>query len=353
MLGAWELLDATRRAQAFALASLLPAPPARSAVEVAAGEVWRLMDLAPDTRAAPVLLVPAPIKRATILDLAPEASLVDRLASLGWRPFLLVWREPEAEEAGSGLDEYAGRALPAAAAAAAARAGSAPWLLGHSLGGTLATIAGLLEPEAVRGLVLVHAPLGFAPGSSPFRDALVRLAPTLAAGDGLVPGSLLSFVSAAAAPATFLGERAADALACAGDPDALRLHLRVEHWTLEEAGLPAALVRDVLERLWRGDELVRGGLRLVGARLGPDRLVRPLLAIASPADAIAPPSAVTPFLAAARQAETRLVRWPMERGTVFAHLTALLGRRAHARLWPAVSRWMRIRSAGGAAESQR
>lgn len=353
MFGAWELLDATRRAQALALATWLPAPAPRAAVEIAAGEVWRLLDLAPRSRAAPLLLVPAPIKRATILDLAPEASLVDRLAGLGWRPFLLAWREPGADQASRGLDEYAGRALPAATAAVAARTGSAPWLVGHSLGGTLATIAVLLQPEAVRGLVLVHAPLGFAPGSSPFRDALVRLAPRLVAGDGLVPGSLLSFVSAAAAPATFLGERAADALACAADPDALRLHLRIERWTLEEVGLPAALVRDVLERLWRADELVRGRLRVAGARLGPDRLARPLLAIASPADAIAPPATVTPFLAAARQAETRLVRWPMERGTVFAHLAALLGRRAHARLWPAVSRWMRARAAGARGGAQR
>ncbi|MCX8102091.1 MAG: hypothetical protein RMK81_05480 [Geminicoccaceae bacterium] len=344
MLGAWGLLDATRRAQALALAAWLPESPPRAGIEIAAGPIWRLVDLAPESRAAPVLLVPAPIKRATILDLAPEASLVDRLASLGWRPFLLAWREPEVAQARCGLDDYAGRALPAAAAAVAARAGAAPWLVGHSLGGTFAAIAALAAPARARGLVLVHAPLGFAPGSSPFRDALVRLAPHLSAGDGLVPGSLLSFVSAAAAPATFLAERAADALACAGDPEALRLHLRVERWTLEEACLPAALVRDVLERLWRADELVRGTLRVGGARLGPERLLVPLLAIASPADAIAPPAAVTPFLAAACGAETRLVRWPMERGTVFAHLAAVLGRSAHARLWPAVSRWMARRS---------
>ncbi|MCL6607901.1 MAG: alpha/beta fold hydrolase [Geminicoccaceae bacterium] len=345
MLGFWALLDAARKAQATALSAWLPSPPRHARSAIVQGPLWRLLDAEPGSRAPPALLVPAPIKRATILDLAPRASLVDRLATLGWRVLLLEWREPAAGEGELGLEAYAGRALPDAAAAVAARTGAAPWLVGHSLGGTFATIAGLLRPELVRGLVLVHAPLAFAPGSSPFRDALVRSAPGLFPADGLVPGSLLSFVSAAAAPATFLGERVADALACAGDPEARARHLAVERWTLEEAALPAALVRDVLGRLGQEDALTRGTLRVAGERLAPDRLAVPLLAIASPADAIAPPAAVAPFLEAVRRSvPTRLVRWPMERGTVFAHLAAVLGPRAHARLWPAVRRWMAART---------
>lgn len=354
MLGFWVLLDAARKAQASALSAWAASPPRRARAEIAGGPFWRVLEVTPGSCAPPVLLVPAPIKRATILDLAPGASLVDRLATLGFRVFLLEWREPTAGEGGLGLEAYAGRALPEAAAAVAARTGAAPWLVGHSLGGTFATIAGLLRPESVRGLVLVHAPLAFAPGSTPFRDALVRSAPGLLPAHGLVPGSLLSLVSAASAPATFVGERAADALACAGDPEARARHLGVERWTLEEVALPAALVRDVVGRLWQEDALARGTLVLAGERLGPDRLAVPLLAIASPADAIAPPAAVAPFLEAVRRpVPARLVRWPRERGTVFAHLAAVLGPRAHARLWPAVRRWMAARTAGEPARAQR
>lgn len=42
----------------------------------------------------------------------------------------------------------------------------------HHLGGTLAAIFCALEQESVRGLVLLGAPLCFAPGSSQFRDGV-------------------------------------------------------------------------------------------------------------------------------------------------------------------------------------
>gem|GEM_PF-4365154 len=190
-------------------------------------------------------------------------------------------------------------------------------------------------PPCRAGSTIVRGPLrrllDARPGSSPFRDALVRSAPGPLPAHGLVPGSLLSFVSAASAPAISSGERAVDALASAADPEGRARHLAVERWTLEEAALSAALVRDVVDRLRRDDALGRGTLVLAGERLGPDRFAVPLLAIASPAEAIAPPAAVAPFLEAVRRSvPARLVRWPRGRGTVFGHLSAVLGPRAHA-----------------------
>ncbi len=257
----------------------------------------------------------------------------------------LEWCEPSPGDAALGLEHCAGRALPEAIRAVRGPGTARPWIVAHSLGGTLAVVATLLDPEPVEGLVLLHAPLSFAPGSSPFRDALVHLARALDGRPDLVPGSLLGFLAATAAPATFWAQRIADALACAGDAEAFHRHLLVERWTLDEIALPGALVRDVWERLWARDALCRGTLQLAGRRLDPGDLARPLLAISSPQDAIAPPAAVRPFLERARVCETRLVRWPAEPGTVFAHLAAALGRRAHARLWPRVAAWMRSRGA--------
>jgi polyhydroxyalkanoate synthase len=51
--------------------------------------------------------------------------------------------------------------------------GTKPFLIGHSLGGTLAAVFAACEPQAVDGLLLLGAPLCFQPATSRFRDALI------------------------------------------------------------------------------------------------------------------------------------------------------------------------------------
>src|SRR5574340_586756 len=45
--------------------------------------------------APPLLLVPAPIKRAYILDLAPGASVVECCLAGGVRPYVIQWESPQ------------------------------------------------------------------------------------------------------------------------------------------------------------------------------------------------------------------------------------------------------------------
>ena len=72
-----------------------------------------------------------------------------------------------------GLADYADRAISECVATVSHELqGSRLFLMGHSLGGTLAAIFCALEQESVRGLVLLGAPLCFAPGSSQFRDGV-------------------------------------------------------------------------------------------------------------------------------------------------------------------------------------
>src|SRR5262249_60426220 len=103
-----------------------------------------------------------------------------------------------------GLDECADHAVSEAAARISLETrGTKPFLIGHSLGGTFAAIFGALDPQSVRGLVLLGAPLCFQPGTSRFRDAIVSLAPSTLSDTDVVPGSLLSQLSAVASPGPF------------------------------------------------------------------------------------------------------------------------------------------------------
>src|SRR5215468_4257141 len=164
---------------------------------------------------------------------------------------LLEWIPPSSDGL-AGLDAYGGRAIDACVATISKQAkGAQPFLMGHSLGGTLAAIYCALEPRSVKGLVLLGAPLCFEPASSRFRDALVALIPEEFSETELVAGSLLSRISAVASPDTFVWSRWMDAALSLADHAAMDIHARVERWALDEVALPGKLVSQIFQWLYR------------------------------------------------------------------------------------------------------
>jgi polyhydroxyalkanoate synthase len=211
------------------------------------------------------------------------------------------------------------------------------------LGGTFAAIFGALAPETTRGLVLLGAPLCFRPGITRFRDAIVALAPSKLAEMEVVPGSLLSQLSAWASPQTFVWSRLLDATLSSADPLARAIHARVERWALDEVPLPTRLVDEILHWLYREDRLCRGTLSVGERAAAPSRLRLPTLAVVNPRDEIAPPASVLPFIEAIRGEDVRVLGYPGEVGVGLQHLGILVGQQAYARVWPEIISWLNAR----------
>jgi polyhydroxyalkanoate synthase len=336
----YKVVDSLRRAQGDALAACGFGAHERAYTVVASGPLWRLREY-DGGGDLPLLIVAAPIKRPYIWDLAPAVSAVRRCLEQGLRVFLLEWLPATDQTAGAGLDAYAGQSITAAVDLVVLRTGGArPFLMGHSLGGTLAALHAAAGGDRLRGLVLLGAPLCFAPGSSRFRDALVSTFPTAATAVQVMPGSLLSVICASASPDIFIWSRVLDAALSAGNQDAMTLLTRVERWTLDEVALSGALVREVFEQLYCDDEFCRGRLVLGGQRLGPKRLELPTLLVANKADEIASPSSARRFARAMPNGHCVVFEQPSEDGVGLQHLALLVGRDAHARLWPEIIAWL-------------
>jgi polyhydroxyalkanoate synthase len=293
-------------------------------------------------------MVPAPIKRAYIWDLAPGASVVRRCLRAGLGVYLIRWTDPGPTERDFGLADYADRLIAGAVDAIAAEpAGAEPRrvvLAGHSLGGTLAAIFAARRPDAVQGLVLIEAPLRFGAEAGAFAP-LVALAPHAArirAGfDDRVPGSFLDLISAAAAPEVFQGERWADRALSLGDAEALTLHWRVERWTLDEFPMPGRLFEEVVELLYREDRFARGDLRVAGGIATPARVSAPVLSVYDPRSRVVPPSSILPVHDAFPGPGKCLLSYEGDRGVCLQHVGALVGRNAHRQLWPEILDWVR------------
>jgi len=160
----------------------------------------------------------------------------------------------------------------------------------------------------------------------------------------IIPGSLLSQLSAMASPATFVWSRLWDAAASAGDPRAPGIRQRVERWALDEVPLSGKLFNEIFQTLCRENRLCSGTLAIRGQAVRPSRVRIPTLAVANAIDQVAPPSSVAPFLEAMSGVDTRLIEHAGEAGVVLQHLGILVGQDALARIWPEIVSWIRSHS---------
>lgn len=290
-----------------------------------------------------LLLIPAPIKRAYIWDLAPWCSVVGQALQGHCRVYVLEWREPDDEA--QGLADYADRLIGDCVDAIEAQSGARRlFLAGHSLGGTLAAIFSCLHAERVQGLILLAAPLDFAYGADVFAPLVAGLPiqrwPS-------VPGSFLNAITLAAAPLTIGCAPWLDRLACGFDGDAMNTLLRVERWTLDELPLPGRLVTDIVQRLYRDNAFLRGTLILGGRRAAPEHFTAPLLSVIDTRCSLVPPQSVEPFHRAAGSPDTRLLHYRGDAGVLLQHVGMLVGRSARQHLWPEILRWIHVHAPHG------
>ena len=289
-----------------------------------------------------VLLVPAPIKRSYIWDLAPEVSVVRRWIEQGYRVYMAEWT-PLPDGADFGFDDYGDRLLAACRRAIEADSAQATLTVaGHSLGGILAAIYSCLHPDKVNATILLESPLHFAPRSSCFTP-LVNATPharALADSFGQVPGVFLNMMSALAEPHAFGWERMTDRYLSMGNPQAMKTHMRVERWTHDEFPLPGKLFTELVESLYRNDEFMQGKLVVGGRTIGPRDLRAPLVSVVDRRSKVIPEAALVPFHEAAASEHKYLQYYNGDIGVNLQHVGILVGNSAHTRIWPAIFEWL-------------
>jgi polyhydroxyalkanoate synthase len=335
--------DVLRQAQGAALDAFGFGPQECAYQLTSSGPYWRLRDYASHNASPSLIIVAAPIKRPYIWDLAPPVSAIRRCLREGLHVYLLEWLPDSRRNQNNGLDEYMEAIAECVTRVSCDSGDKKPFLAGHSLGGTLAAIFGSLTTARIQGLVLLEAPLCFAPATSRFRDAVVSLIPQDLSDAVPFPGSLLSLIACLAAPDTFIGSRLMDAALSATDSRALEINTRVERWSLDEASLPGKLVKQILEWLYRENRFCRGILEVNKTFVGPATLSTATLVVVNVSDDVAPLASIQPCIDAMPVSDVRVVQYPGDTGVGLQHLGVLIGRKAHSQVWPKIISWIKIR----------
>ncbi|MBL4719543.1 MAG: alpha/beta hydrolase, partial [Alphaproteobacteria bacterium] len=199
-----------------------------------------------------VLLVPSLINRGYILDLSQECSFARWLAAQGFRPVLVEWGAPGAEERDFDLASYIARlergfeAIHTSSPLAAR-----PAVLGYCMGGLLALALAIRRRDEVGRLALLAMPWDFhAPDAGPaarLSDFIQGYEPFLAT-FGELPVDVIQMLFFMLDP--FSGVQKFSAFASAA-PDAAARFIALEDWLNDGAPLTAGVARECL-RGWYG-----------------------------------------------------------------------------------------------------
>jgi poly(3-hydroxybutyrate) depolymerase len=311
------------------------ATPHRIALELKSA---RLHDFATDGEGpATLLCAPYALHGAVIADLAPSHSLVGALRDSGLRRlFVADWRSATEDMRFLGIDDYL-----ADLNVLVDEVGAPADLVGVCQGGWLALIYAARFPAKVRKLVLAGAPVDTkaAPsaltalaGDSPLQvfEELVRL------GDGLVPGrDVLKFWG----PQIISAEDIRELLhieAAIGSPAFAGVEARFREWYAWILDLPGSYFIEVVERLYKRNELAAGGFRALGHTIDLAAVHAPAFLLAARDDELVAPAQL--FAAAhlvgtpARQVHTAIA--PCR------HLGLFMDKAVLNETWPKIAAWL-------------
>ena len=287
---------------------------------------------------APVLIcAPFALHGASIVDFAPHHSLVAALRQSGERPvFVTDWRSAADEIRFFSIDTYL-----ADLNVLVDHLGAAVDLIGLCQGGWMALMYAARFPHKVRRLVLAGAPIDIAAGESKLSElagntSMTTFRELVRLGGGRVRGAHalqlwgLGTLDAEAIRQVLQSRQRVDSARFR------RLEARFRAWYDWTVDLPGTYYLQVVQQLFKENQLAAGRFVALGRRLDLRALQIPILLMAARDDEIVAPAQIfaTERLVGTARGQLRRIVVPT------GHLGLFMGRTVLEEIWPAVVRWL-------------
>jgi poly(3-hydroxybutyrate) depolymerase len=299
----------------------------------------RLRDYTVAESAVPTLLcTPLALHGAAIADLATTHSLVAALRGAGIeRLFMADWRSASADMRFLGIDDYL-----ADLNVLVDQLGGLVDLVGLCQGGWLSLVFAARFPAKVRKLVMAGAPVDIAAGQSELSAVaaatpLAMFQSLVSLGDGRVIGRNV---------AKLWGNDTVDAddmrqslqtLQPAGSAELTQLEAIFRKWNSWTIDVPGNYYLEVIEKLYKRNELATGGFVALGQRIDLSRLRIPMYLLAGSDDEVVAPEQLLAVerLVGTSPAGLRHDVAPCN------HLGLFMGKQTLEEYWPRIVRWMK------------
>ena len=298
----------------------------------------RLRDFTMVKSGIPTLLcTPLALHGAAIADLAAGHSLVAALRGAGIeRLFLTDWRSASADMRFLGIDEYL-----AYLNVLVDRVGGLVDLIGLCQGGWLSLVYAGRFPAKVRKLVMAGAPVDIAARQSRL-SAMAEATPLIMFqslvdfGDGRVIGRDIAKFWGNDTDANGIRE-SLQTVQPIDSSEFTQLEVIFKNWNAWTIDLPGTYYLEVIEKLYRRNELASGGLVALGQKIDLTRLRLPMYLLAGSADEVVAPEQL---LAVERLVGTQPEYLRLEVAPC-NHLGLFMGKRTLEEYWPRIVRWMK------------
>jgi poly(3-hydroxyalkanoate) synthetase len=312
------------------------ATPSKIALELHA---VRLRDLTMVESGVPTLLcTPLTLHGAAIADLAAGHSLVSTLRDAGIeRLFMADWRSAGADMRFFGIDEYL-----ADLNVLVDCVGGLVDLIGLCQGGWLSLLYAGRFPAKVRKLVMAGAPIDIAARQSRL-SAIAEVTPLIMfqslvnLGNGRVIGHNIAKFWGNDPDASAIRE-SLQTLQPIGSPEFTGLEAIFKKWNSWTIDVPGTYYLEVIEKLYKRNELANGSFVALGQKIDLSRLRLPMYLLAGSADEVVAPEQL---LAVERLAGTQPEHLRHEVAPC-NHLALFMGRRTLEEYWPRIVRWMKL-----------
>jgi polyhydroxyalkanoate synthase len=284
----------------------------------------------------PLLVVPSPLYRYSILDLVPGASLVGYLVEQGIDVYLLDWGTPGREDRYVTFDQYISGYLRRVVQRVRRRSGEEQInLLGYGLGGTMTAIFAALYGRYVSRLVQLVAPVNFhdegllSQWAKKGRFNVDLVVDTL----GSMPADLMRASFRMLKPSAQIMQKITLATQL-GDGQAVQDFMALQTWITDDMSYLGEAYRKYIKDCYQENYLVQGKLLINGERVDLSRIDCPLLTVVAAEDPICPPASATVLNDLVSSTDKEVLELPG------GHIGAVAGQNAARYLWPRLVEWL-------------
>lgn len=287
----------------------------------------------------PLLLVFALMNRPYIFDLRPGHSFVEFMLKHGYDLYLLDWGAPGIEDKNLKFDDYTMEYMPRAIRKMRAVSGSEEFsLLGWCIGAILTTIYAALQPENLRNLMLLTAPLDFSQKDkitfSRWVDERYFDIDKVLTAFGNMPAEMIEYGAKALKPFENYVGNYLKLYENLDDPSVVEAWHAMNTWVTDNIPMAGETFRQLIVDLYRHNALIENQLMIRGERVDLSRIKANLLTVIAEGDHITPPC----------QSETinQKVSSPVKETFRIqgGHIGIMAGSGARKGTWPHIDQWL-------------